>query len=105
MSLQLCDMARPLRPLTILDFWLDNLMANIPALTHTHTHTLTLTLTLTLTNAAGVTRAARRDAARALAWLAAEPQVGPASNPDPNTNPNPNPNPNPNQCGRGDARG
>ena len=31
-SLRLCDMARPIRPLAILDFWLDNMLANIPAL-------------------------------------------------------------------------
>ena len=32
MSLQLCDMRRPIRPLSILEFWLDNVMAAIPAL-------------------------------------------------------------------------
>ena len=31
-SLRLCDMARPVTPLAILDFWLDNMLANIPAL-------------------------------------------------------------------------
>ena len=32
MSLQLCDMRRPIRPLSILEFWLDNVMSAIPAL-------------------------------------------------------------------------
>ena len=31
MSLQLCDVSRPLHPLSILNFWLDNVMAAIPA--------------------------------------------------------------------------
>jgi hypothetical protein len=31
MSVRLCDMERPIPPLAILDFWLDNLLANIPA--------------------------------------------------------------------------
>ena len=33
MSLQLCDMTRPLRPLAILDFWLDNVSPSLQPLT------------------------------------------------------------------------
>ena len=32
MALQLVDLQRPIRPLSILEFWLDNVMAAIPAL-------------------------------------------------------------------------
>ena len=32
MGLQLVDMRRPMRPLSILEYWLDNVMAAVPAL-------------------------------------------------------------------------
>ena len=82
------NQARPLRPLTILDFWLDNLMANIPALCVCgHVDGAVKGYQVLKTEDLPRWPGAAFDATAVL---------DNASNPNPNPNPNPYPYPTPN---------